>query len=612
MARVRAPELFGRGGWIGAGPDLTLAGLAGKIVVLDFWTSSCINCMRVGPELKELEERFRGELVVIGVHSPKFPREHEHGAVERAVERLGVRHPVLDDPDLATWQQYGVKGWPTLVLIDPEGYVVGGISGEGSGPVLASSIEQLVTEHDAKGTLVRGAVEGIWGSTTISSAFRTLSYPAKVDVDESGRRIAIADTGNDRIMVCDLQGRVEQVFPLLTRPHGVRFAGDRLLVADTGADRVVAIDRASGEQTELAAGLASPWDLTVSADGSILVAEAGRHRLWRIPGDGGEPGIVAGNGQENLIDTGSSEPGADPDVALLAQPSGIAAIPGGGAVFVDAESSALRVLGADGAVTTVVGQGLFDWGASDGGPDSAAMQHPLGVAIDRSGDTVPTVYVADAFNHMIRAWTGSEWSPAAGRLETLPVTGLEEPGGLAVLRDGRLVVADTNHHRIVFVDPESAEPVPLVLDESWLGTATGDALETVPGGPIRLPYAFEAAQFSLDASDGPPVRIEVSAEPGSLLAAGPRRWALADATGAVTLAGGVPGEGILVVELDVSVCDDDTCTVLRARSRHDLTITAVPAEEQPALVPDARATQDAQTAGGDNDRAGGDEALPQP
>ena len=601
MARVRAPELFGRGGWVGAAPDLNLAAMAGHIVVLHFWAASCINCVRLMAELRGLEDRFRPEVVVVGIHSPKFPREHEHDAVQRAVERLGIRHPVLDDPDLATWQQYGVKGWPTLVLIDPEGYVVGGISGEGSTPVLASSIEQLISEHDSRGTLQRGPVEGVWGSTTLSSSFRTLSYPAKVDVDAAGRRIAIADTGNDRVIVCDLQGRVEQVHPLLTRPHGVRFDGERILVADTGADRVVAIDRARGEQTVLAEGIASPWDLTVLTDGAILVAEAGRHRLWRVPAGGGPPALVAGTGQENLVDSVEGGP------ALLAQPSGVAALAGGGAVFVDAESSALRVLGADGTVTTIVGQGLFDWGASDGGPDAAAMQHPLGVAVgpaDGGGPPVvggqpvdagdlsvvggqpvdagdlsvvggqPVVYVADSYNGMIRAWAGSAWTAAAGSLRTLPVEGLEEPGGLAVLPDGRLVIADTNHHRIVIVEPDATDPVPVVLDESWIGTATAEPLHAGSGEPIRLPYAFEADRFSLDPSDGPAVRLEVSSEPGTLLAPGPRRWALDEPNGEVELHAGAPGEGVLVVELAVSACDDQTSTVLRTRSRHDLVVSS--------------------------------------
>jgi len=573
MARVRAPELVGRGGWIGASPDLGLASLAGKIVVLDFWTSSCINCIRVQRELRDIEERFTAEVVVVGVHSPKFPHEHEHAAVERAVERLGIRHPVLDDPDLGTWQQYGVKGWPTLVLIDPEGYVVGGIAGEGSGPVLTSSIEQAIAEHEAKGTLKRGPVVGIWGTTTTASGRPTLSFPGKVAVDRRGRRLAIADTGNDRVVIADVHGRVEQVVPLLTGPQGVCFDGDRIIVCDTGADRVIAVDRVSGALTVLATGLASPWDVSVLADGSLLVAEAGRHRLWRVPGGGGEPTIAAGTGEENLLDSHSDAPGATGP--LLAQPSGVDALPGGGAAFVDAESSSLRILGADGSVVTLVGQGLFDWGASDGGPDASALQHPLGVAVGPAGrDGLPVLYIADAFNGMVRSWSGTAWSASAGLLRTLPVDGLEEPGGLDVMPDGRLVVADTNNHRVVIVGPDAVAPVPLPLDERWLGTAVGEPMTVVAGGAVRVPYQFDPGAFSLDASTGPPVRIEVSAEPGTLLAPGPRHWHLADPSGAVQLDGGSPGEGILVVEVEVAVCDDDQCTLLRARSRHDLVVLA--------------------------------------
>src|SRR6202165_5652781 len=186
MARVRAPELLGQGGGSGANADFGLSTLAGKVVVLHFWRYSCINCVRVLDELRPIEDRFASEAVVVGVPSPKLPREHEHAAVERAVERLSVRHPVLDDPDLATWQQYGVKGWPTLVVIDPEGFVVGGVSGEGSGPVVFSAVERTVAEHDTKSTLVRGPVPGVWGAMTLSTGGRPLTYPAKVAVDETG------------------------------------------------------------------------------------------------------------------------------------------------------------------------------------------------------------------------------------------------------------------------------------------------------------------------------------------------------------------------------------------------------------------------------------------
>ena len=131
-ARVRAPELHGAGGWLNTGGrPLSLADLRGRIVLLDFWTFCCVNCLHVIEELRPLEERYADVLVVVGVHSPKFPHEADHAALAAAVERYELHHPVLDDPELRTWQQYAVRAWPTLVVIDPEGYVVSVAAGEG-------------------------------------------------------------------------------------------------------------------------------------------------------------------------------------------------------------------------------------------------------------------------------------------------------------------------------------------------------------------------------------------------------------------------------------------------------------------------------------------------
>jgi DNA-binding beta-propeller fold protein YncE len=567
MARVHAPELLGRGGWIGANVDFGLSALAGKVVVLHFWRYSSVNCVRVLEELRPVEDRFGAEAVVVGVHSPKFPHEHEHAAVERAVERLGIRHAVLDDPDLATWQQYGVKGWPTLVVIDPEGYVVGGVSGEGSGPVVLAAVEQTVAEHETRATLVRGPVPGVWGAPTLSTGGRPLTFPAKVAVDPAGRRLALTDTASGRVVVCDLQGRVERVYPLLTRPQGVRFDGDRLLVCDTGTDRVLAIDRDSGQQTVLADGLASPSDVAVLADGTVLVAEAGRHRLWRLDADG--PVAVAGTGQEHLVDRA---PGSDTPAAL-AQPSGLAPLPGGGAVFVDAESSALRVLMPDGAVVTLVGQGLFDYGASDGSPEAAALQYPLGVAVGHAAPgTLPAVYVADTFNGLIREWTGTAWDAAAGTLRTLPAAGLEEPAGIDVLPDGRLVVTDGNHHRIVIVGTDTIVPEAVAVDESWLGTAVGPPVSAAPDAPITVPFSVELDGIELDDSAGPPVQVDVTADPPALLGAGARRWVVGAPSGEVEVRTGPDGAGVLVVTVEARVSDGTLALVRRSRVRLDLTV----------------------------------------
>ena len=381
---------------------------------------------------------------------------------------------MLDDPDLTTWQQYGVKGWPTLVVIDPEGYVVGGIAGEGSGAVVLAAVEQAITEHDAKNTLARGAVAGLWGTVPLGAGVRTLSFPASVATDASGRRLAITDTGNGRIVVCDLQGRVEQVYPLLTRPQGACFDGDRLLVCDTGTDRVLAIDRRSGVQSVLAANLASPTGVAVLADGSVLITEAGRHRLWRLPAGGGDPVLAAGTGQPGLQDGRAGEGGA----AVLGQPAGVAALPAGGAVFVDADASALRVLTPEGDDRDARRPGPVRLGGVRRGARLLGPAAPAGRG-RRSGRgraacrpcTWRTPTTASC-----GPGRGRPGRPAPGRLRTLPAAGLEEPGGVAVLPDGRLVVADTNHHRLVMVDPGGADVVEVEVDETWLGTAVGDAM----------------------------------------------------------------------------------------------------------------------------------------
>ncbi len=154
---VRAPELRGRRWLNTGGRPLRLAELRGRIVLLDFWTFCCINCLHVLDELRPVEQRYADSLVLIGVHSPKFEHEKDPEAVSAAVERYGVEHPVLDDPELISWQQYAARAWPTLAVIDPEGYVVATMAGEGHADGLDRLIDELIEEHTAKGTLRPGA-----------------------------------------------------------------------------------------------------------------------------------------------------------------------------------------------------------------------------------------------------------------------------------------------------------------------------------------------------------------------------------------------------------------------------------------------------------------------
>ncbi len=548
LGRVRAPELRGAGGWINTEHPLSLRDLRGRVVLLDFWTFCCINCLRVTEELRPLEERFGDRLVVIGVHSPKFPHEADHAAVARAVARHRITHPVLDDPELETWQQYGVRAWPTLVVIDPDGYVVAMASGEGNAAALGDVIQHLL----------EGRSDLAVGPAFTPVAVRTgdaLAFPGKVASD-GGSRMVIADTGNDRVLVCDLDGTIRQEFDGFHQPQGVRFDGDRILVCDTVAGEVVAVDLAGGERHVLASGLHSPWDVLVIPDGRIAVAEAGVHRIVALPAQGGAVEVLAGSRAEGLRDGPSRE-------AHLAQPSGLTLLDGNAIAFADSEVSALRVL-RDGKVETLVGTGLFDWGATDGDRRTARLQHPLGVAVLPDG----SIAVADTFNSLLRIWTG-------GALRTLQLSEpVDEPGGVDVLPDGRLLVADTNHQRVVAIDPHTGTVTAIqVRDEDGTGQNAGASLSGAPGATIVVRADVDLAGSDLDLQQGPPVRVHLTTDSETLLGPGPRSWALDSLPVSVKVLLGHPGKGVLTLDVIASTCEGDVCTIRRNTVEHPLTVS---------------------------------------
>lgn len=435
MARIRAPEIVG-GTWVNVEAPLSMAALRGRVVVLHFFTASCVHCQRVVGELRGLEARSGGEVVLVGVRTPRFDHERSDHVLRASVQRLGITHPVVDDPDRGTWDRYGVRAWPTVVVVDGAGYVVGSVRGEG----VAAQVEAAVRAATDGGAALlppvgRRSADGATG--------QRLAWPAKVAVHPAG--IVVADTGNDRVLVVGLDGRLVAEHTGLQNPSGVRAAPDgSLLVCERGADRVVRIPPGGGEPKVVLGGVASPWDVAVDPEGAVLVAEAGRHRIWRVD-PGGHAAVLAGTGEEGLED------GYGPK-ALFAQPSGLA-VGAQGLFVVDAEASALRVVDAQNRVATLIGKGTATWGSADGTAKRARLQHPEGVTAAPDGYSI---YVADTFNSSLRLWSGVD-----GELRTAPVSGLLEPGGLDVLPDGRLVVADTGHHRIVLVDLAAGSVVPL-------------------------------------------------------------------------------------------------------------------------------------------------------
>ena len=558
-ARVRAPELAGAGGWINTGGrEYGIADFRGRILVLDFWTFCCVNCLHVLDELRPLEQRFADVLDVVGVHSPKFAHEADHDALLAAVERYEVHHPVLDDPQLVTWSQYAVRAWPTLCVVDPEGYLVHVASGEGHGEGLARLVEELVAAHEAKGTLQRRGQAYV----PPPPARTELRFPGKVALLPDGT-LLVSDTAHHSVVRMDAAGeRVlrrygtgERGFrdgrePQLAEPQGVLVtAAGEVLVADTANHAVRRLHLDTGELTTVAGtgrvwrpgrptegpalevDLSTPWDLA-EHDGEVVLAMAGTHQLWALSPDG-RVRVLAGTTGEGLRD-------GDAAKAYLAQPSGLAS-DGERLWFADAETSALRWYRAtgDGAgeVGTAVGTGLFAFGHRDGPARDALLQHPLGVAVLPDG----SVAVCDTYNGAVR-----RYDPATDEVSTL-ATGVAEPSD-AVVVDGQLVVVASAAHRL----ERPVAPGAMSTVRGAARSTSRPATDVAPG-EVLLEVVFEPPPGQhLDERDGPATRLVVTASPPELLVDG--GGASPGLSRRLLLADGI-AEGVLHVAATAASCD---------------------------------------------------------
>jgi thiol-disulfide isomerase/thioredoxin len=475
IGTVAAPEFPAGLQWLNTARPLRLGELRGKVVLLDFWTFCCINCMHVIPDLKRLEKKYPNELVVIGVHSAKFTTEKETENIRQAILRYEIAHPVINDRNMAVWQEYGVHAWPTLALIDPAGKIVGTLSGEDIFDTFDRIIARVIEAFDAKGQLDRRPLDLQLERDRAPATL--LSFPGKVLADEASNQLFIADSNHNRIVVVSMADRsVKEVIgsgesglgdgdfgqATFHHPQGMAYDGKVLYVADTENHAIRLVDfekrrvatiAGTGQQARRfnVSGAAketplnSPWDLVLH-DGSLYIAMAGSHQLWRMDLKSGWVSPYAGSGREARDD------GPLPEAAL-AQPSGIAA-DNRRLYFADSEDSSIRAADLDpkGRVETLVGGDLFDIGDRDGRGLSVRLQHPLGVAYHDG-----LLYVADTYNNKIK-----RVSPKHRTAETFLGTGkagltdgdkatFDEPGGLSVAA-GRLYVADTNNHVIRVAD----------------------------------------------------------------------------------------------------------------------------------------------------------------
>ncbi|MFO8082521.1 MAG: thioredoxin-like domain-containing protein [Armatimonadota bacterium] len=467
---VDVPEFPEDVEWLNVDRPLSLRGLRGKVVLVNFWTSCCINCMHVIPELNALMCDYAPEFVAIGVHAAKCSAERDRERLRAAIQRHEITYPVLNDRDMRVWDAWQINAWPTSILIGPDGRLIARRTGESVGATLEESIRAEIQSVTRSGRADRTAIS--CRDERASMRDRRLSFPAGILADDRAERLFISDTNNNRVVAADFDGEVIEVVGTgrggfedgafdearLHHPLGLALDGHVLYVADRHNHAIRAVDFEQQTVRTIAGvghvafapiepgnamkrALNSPWDLEI-VHHRLYVTMAGAHQIWRLDLRSGEIEPYAGAGSPGLVDGSRGH-------AMLAQPSGLAS-DGVRLFFTDAGSSSIRwvYLPPGSQLGTRVGQGLFEYGDRDGPARRALLQFPLGLE-HHAGD----LYVADTYNNKIKRLTSR-----ISEIETMLGTGTAgcEDGHAATFNEprdlscagGRLWIADTNNHAI--------------------------------------------------------------------------------------------------------------------------------------------------------------------
>ncbi|XP_050225291.1 protein SUPPRESSOR OF QUENCHING 1, chloroplastic [Mercurialis annua] len=501
------PEFPAKLDWLNAAPLQFGRELKGKVVLLDFWTYCCINCMHVLPDLDFVEKKYKdAPFTVVGVHSAKFDNEKDLEAIRNAVLRYNISHPVVNDGDMYLWHELGVNSWPTFVLVGPNGKLIAQLSGEGRRKDIDDLVEAALLYYSRKNILdstpIPLSLEKDNDPRLITSP---LKFPGKLAIDMLNNRLFISDSNHNRIVVTDLNGNfIVQIgstgeeglrdgsFDEATfnRPQGLAYNAKKnlLYVADTENHALREIDFVNEVVRTLAGNgtkgsdyvggkagtnqvLNSPWDVCFEpVNEKVYIAIAGQHQIWEHNTVDGITKAFSGDGYERNLNGSSSTS------TSFAQPSGISLSTDLKEVYVaDSESSSIRAVDLKTGGSRLLAGGdpifsdnLFKFGDQDGTGSEVLLQHPLGVLCAKDGQ----IYIADSYNHKIK-----KLDPTTKRVSTIAGTGkagfkdgkalaaqLSEPSGIIEAGNGRLIIADTNNNIIRYLDLNKKEAELLTLE----------------------------------------------------------------------------------------------------------------------------------------------------
>lgn len=470
--------------WFNVSRPLEISDLKDRVILLDFWTYACVNCIHTLPEIKRIEKEFGNKVVVIGVHSAKFNNEKDSAEIRKAILRYDISHPVVNDSELKIWDNFSVKSWPTFILINPHGNVVETYTGE-EGAVLAKKhLRKLVSKF--KYQINRDPLPTLLESNNLVG--NVLNFPTKLEYtsdfsykNHHAPALFIANSGKNNIIAASLSGNMIAKIGIekdgfedgsfgaaaFNAPQGLLYDSGKLYIADTGNHALRVVDFktgivstliGSGERGEALAGVLEAKDVDLSSPTAleffpdknhIAIANSGTHQILSYDINKNMLSVLAGNGEEGIDDGGIEN-------NSLAQTADMSAY-GKKLYFVDSETSSLRVLDEKGIVSTLIGQDLFKFGYENGTKDKALMQHPLGLMVDDTG-----AYISDSFNHIIRKYdfaskTIRNLVGARKRGEDVGSankTQFDGPEGI-VATLGNFYIADSNNNRIIAVNRAS-------------------------------------------------------------------------------------------------------------------------------------------------------------
>jgi len=476
-----APDFSQGLDWLNTSAPLKLAHVAGKIILLNFWTSCSVKGHHVLAQLQTLQTDFPSELLLIGIHSPKYPAQQRSTHLLSTLLRYNITYPVLNDRDLVMCSRYGVRTWPTLVLIDPHNHVVGSTTGNDALPTLRQAIQQLIKKFDPLNRINRNPVSLHLKPPPKTNS--TLAFPTGLHTHHHANLLFIADSGHHRILAAQPDtGHITCIFgdgqpglrdgpaahARFNNPQGLALDEDALYIADTANHAIRRLDLRSHSVETLAgtgalaqnypaAGAAhktplrSPVDLTL-VDDLLYIAMTGMNQIWVLDLHTEEIWPFAGSGNEG-------DANGPLQTADLAQPCGITA-DHRRLFLADTEANAIRSadLNPGGRTHTLVGAGPKNFGHRDGHGRHARLQHPRAITLYQN-----LLYVADTYNHTIKRVTPSnrDIDTCLGDASPGLIDGpaaqarFNEPAGLAAAHN-TLYIADTNNHAIRTADLQSA------------------------------------------------------------------------------------------------------------------------------------------------------------